>query len=207
VIDDDGVESNARMTGVLGAVLLVALAIEGVTVPAVRQMLTLHVFMGFFVVPVVGLKLATTGYRFFRYYQGAEPYRRKGPPHPVLRVVAPLVVISTVALLATGIVMLAVGPRHSDTWRTLHQASFIAWFAFMTIHVLGHAFETWRLTVSELNAKPRLSQRRIRIALAVGSVAIGLALAIASTGWIDAWKNRPPEHARRTTPELVLPHR
>jgi hypothetical protein len=206
-MEDDGVESNARMTGVLGAVLLVALAIEGVTVPAVRQMLTLHVFMGFFVVPVVGLKLATTGYRFFRYYQGADAYRRKGPPHPVLRVVAPLVVVSTVALLGTGIVMLAVGPRHSDTWRTIHQGSFIAWFAFMTIHVLGHALETWRLTASELNATPRLSQRRIRIALAAGSVAIGLALGVASTGWIHAWQNRPSEHARRTPPAPVVPQK
>ena len=119
MIEDDGVESNARMTGVVGAVLLVALAIEGVTVPAVRQMLTLHVFMGFLVLPVVGLKLATTGYRSFHYYQGADAYRRKGPPHPVLRVTAPLVIVSTVALLGTGIVMLAVGPRHSDTWRTM----------------------------------------------------------------------------------------
>lgn len=195
------------MTGVLGAVLLIALAIEGVTVPAVRQMLTLHVFMGFFVVPVVGLKLATTGYRFFRYYQGADAYRRKGPPHPVLRVVAPLVIVSTVALLGTGFVMLAVGPRHSDTWRTIHQASFFAWFAFMTIHVLGHALETWRLTASELNATPQVSQRRIRVALVAASVAIGLALGVASTGWIDAWKNRPAEHARRTTPAQVLPHR
>jgi hypothetical protein len=166
-------------------------------------MLTLHVFMGFFVLPVVGLKLATTGYRFFRYYQGADAYRRKGPPHPVLRVSAPLVIVSTIALLGTGIVMLAVGPRHSDTWRTIHQASFIAWFAMMTIHVLGHALETWRLTASELKASPQLSQRRLRVALAAGSVAVGLALGVASTGWIDAWKNRPPEHARGAAPSQV----
>src|SRR5678816_553481 len=106
--EHDGVESNARMTATIGVVLLVALAVEGVTLLGVREMFTLHVFVGLFVVPVVCVKLATTGYRFFHYYRGTPAYRRKGPPHVVLRVAAPLVVVSTVALLGTGVVMLAV---------------------------------------------------------------------------------------------------
>lgn len=179
------------MTGVLGAVLLISLAVEGVTVPSVRQMFTLHVFVGLFVIPVVCLKLASTGYRFLHYYRGTAAYRHKGPPNIVLRITAPLVIVSTIALLATGVVTLAVGPRHSDTWLTLHQASVIAWVALTTVHVLGHAVETWRLTTAEMRDKPPVPHRGTRVGLVAGSLAIGLALGVASLGWTSAWDNQP----------------
>jgi hypothetical protein len=56
-----------------------------------------------------------------------------------------VVVLLTVALLATGI-GLVVGPhslRHS--LRFAHKASFILWFPAMSIHVLGHLVDTGRL--------------------------------------------------------------
>jgi hypothetical protein len=192
--EHDGVESNARLTATIGAVLLVALAVEGVTLLGVREMFTLHVFVGLFLVPVVCSKLATTGYRFFHYYRGTTAYRRKGPPHVVLRMAAPLVVASTVALLGTGVIMLAVGPRHSDTWLTIHQGSFIVWVALMTVHVLGHAIETWKLTTAEMRAHPPVPRRRARLALASVSVVCGLALGVASLGWTSAWTNRTRRH-------------
>ncbi len=181
------------MTGVLGAVLLVSLAVEGVTVLSVEDMFTLHVAVGLFVIPVVCLKLATTGYRFFHYYRGTAAYRRKGPPHPVLRITSPVVIVATISLLVSGIVTLAVGPRHSDTWLTIHQGSFIVWFAVTTIHVLGHVSETWKLTVAEMRADPPVPRRGARVSLVVCSLAIGLALGTASLGWTSAWEKRPPD--------------
>jgi hypothetical protein len=185
-----GVEGNARMTGVLGAVLLLALAVEGVTVPSVREMFTLHVFVGLFVIPVVCLKLATTGYRFFHYYRGTAAYRQKGPPHPVLRISAPVVILATLLLLGSGIVMLAVGPKHSDSWLTVHQASFIVWVAVTTVHVIGHVRETWRLTTAEMRARPPVPRRGVRTTLVVCSLALGVAIGVASLGWTSAWSNR-----------------
>ena len=102
--EDVGVEGNARMTALLGAILLVAFLTEGVTILSVNQWFTWHVFLGLFIVPVVCVKLATTGYRFFNYYRGTAPYRRKGAPHPVLRVTAPLLVVSTLSLLGADLV-------------------------------------------------------------------------------------------------------
>src|SRR5581483_7713311 len=43
---DAGVEGNRRLTSVSGVVLLILLAIEGYTVPQVRRVLPLHVFIG-----------------------------------------------------------------------------------------------------------------------------------------------------------------
>lgn len=68
-----GVDSTVRMTALLGVCLLVAFGIESITVIDVR--FTLHVFVGLFIVPVVCFKLATTGYRLWHYYRGAEAYR------------------------------------------------------------------------------------------------------------------------------------
>jgi hypothetical protein len=195
----DGVEGNARLTGVVGALLLVAFAIEGVTILDVRGMFALHIFVGLFAVPVVCLKLGTTGYRFLHYYRGTEAYRKKGPPHPVLRITAPLLILATMSTLTTGIVSLAVGPRNADTWVTLHQGSVIAWIATMTIHVLGHALETWRLTSAEVRAKPRVPRRGVRTMLVLVSLAIGLAVGVLSLSWGNDWKNRS-DHRRDGAP-------
>src|SRR4051794_27292179 len=98
-----GVLANSRLTASVGTVLLIALAVEGVTLFDVSTMFALHAFVGLLLVPVAVLKMCTTGYRFVKYYTADEAYRRKGPPHPILRVLGPLVVISTVAVLGTGI--------------------------------------------------------------------------------------------------------
>jgi hypothetical protein len=188
---DHGVEGNARLTAMLGMVLLVALVIVGVTLIDVQAMFTLHVFFGLFVMPVVCLKLATTGYRFLHYYRGTAVYRSKGPPHIILRIAAPLLIVATTTLLASGAISLAVGPRHADTWLTIHQGSFIAWVALTTVHVLGHALETWRLTRADVRADPPVPRRSTRFALVAGSLVVGLALGVASLGWTSSWENRP----------------
>ncbi len=64
-------------------------------------------FIGMLVIGPVALKLASTGYRVVRYYAGSRPYRGKGPPLTALRLLAPLLVVSTVAVFATGVVLLA----------------------------------------------------------------------------------------------------
>jgi hypothetical protein len=200
--EDDGVEGNARITAVLGVILVVAFVAELVTVLSVNELFTWHVFIGLFIVPVVCVKLATTGYRFYNYYKGTPPYRRKGAPHPILRISAPLLVLSTVLLLVAGIVALAVGPRHSDTWITIHQGSAIAWVTLVVVHLIGHALETWRLTNAEVRANPPLPRRGARTTVVAAGLVVGLLLGIASLGWTDAWKNR--EHRRDGAPSVVV---
>jgi hypothetical protein len=97
---DAGVAANARLTAASAAVLLVLLAAEGVTILRVRALLTPHVFIGVVLIPPVLLKMASTSWRFARYYRGAPAYRRKAPPPLLLRLLGPAVVILTVVLLA-----------------------------------------------------------------------------------------------------------
>src|SRR3954453_13149469 len=144
-----GVEANARLTATTGSLLALLLLVEGFTVLDVRGYLTLHTALGLILIGPVALKCASTGYRFVRYYTGHGPYVRKGPPHVVLRLLGPLVILSPLALLGTGVALLAVHGR-SDTWLTLHQGSFIVWVAAMTVHFFGHLVEAIRGTTREL---------------------------------------------------------
>src|SRR5207302_289436 len=87
-----GSAGNEQLTAVVATVLVVLLAIEGATLLQLTSLLTVHAFVGMLLIPVVALKLASTGWRMLRYYRRGEEYVRRGPPHVVLRMpVAPVV--------------------------------------------------------------------------------------------------------------------
>jgi hypothetical protein len=183
-----GVAGNARLTGTFGAVIFVLLFLEGITVLRVRALISMHVFLGMLLVPFVIVKIASTGYRIVRYYRGDAAYADKGPPPVVLRILGPFVVVTTIALLATGI-----GALLTDRTAWLvqaHKASFIVWFGAMTIHVLGHALETPALAVADLrrDAQRHAPGARARLALLGVTLAIGIALGIVSIGWTHHWQ-------------------
>ncbi len=122
-----------------GAVLLVGFAAEGATILSIRHLLALHFLLGMLLIGPVALKIGSTVYRFFRYYTGAAPYVRKGPPAPLLRLIGPLVILTSVVVLGTGVMLAVAGPGSSQPWLMLHKASFILWFGVMTVHVLAYA--------------------------------------------------------------------
>ena len=97
-------------------------------------------------VPPVLVKLASTFWRFAKYYSGSREYREKGPPLLILRLLGPFVAILTVILFASGILLLLAPHAWRGNMLLLHQASFVVWFACMTIHVLGHIKETAQLS-------------------------------------------------------------
>lgn len=137
----DGVAGNERLTALTGAVLLIGFAAEGITIVALGRLLTLHVFLGMLLIGPVTVKIGATGYRFIRYYTGSPPYVRKGPPAPLQRMLGPLVILTSLAVLGTG-VALGITGRSAGPWLLLHKASFVAWFGVMTVHVLSYI---WRL--------------------------------------------------------------
>jgi hypothetical protein len=184
-----GPKANARLTSSTALVLLVLLAIEGVTVVRVGSLLTLHVFIGMLLVPPVLVKLGSTFWRFAKYYTGSREYREKGPPPVALRLLGPFVALTTVILFASGIVLL-LGPR---AWRPdmllLHQASFVVWFGCMTIHVLGHLRETAKLSTKDWvrRSRARVAGSRARRLLITTSLASGVALAFATIPSVGTW--------------------
>lgn len=195
---DGGPAGNTRLTAATGMVLLVLLAVEGVTILSVRQMLTLHVVVGALLLGPVLLKSGSTLYRFGRYYTGAEPYRRKGPPPLVLRVIGPLVILATLALLGTGIALVLAGPTGSGLLLTAHQASFWVWLGLMTVHVIGHVWEaavvSWRELRSWGTGRDARGRRRRLVALGL-ALMVGVGVATALVPSAAPWANRPEHHA------------
>ena len=106
-----GPPGNERLTSSVGLVLLVLLGIETLTTLALHSYLPEHIFLGLLLIPPVTLKFASTGWRFFRYYTNSRPYRLEGPPRLLLRLVAPLLVVSTLTLFGSGVGLIIVGTR------------------------------------------------------------------------------------------------
>lgn len=177
------VESNARLTALTGIALLVLLAVEGVTIVSIRRLLPLHYFVGLLVIPPVLLKLASTGTRFVRYYTGDPRYRAAGPPSPILRLAGPVVVVSTIAVVGTGIELWLFGDRFGLGWLTAHKASFVVWFAVMAVHVLGHLERAPALAVRDVVNRPPVPGRFTRHALIGVSLFAGVMLAATTLVW------------------------
>jgi hypothetical protein len=133
-----GTTGNERLTTATGIVLLVLLAMIGVTLLRLSSLLWVHLFVGMLLIGPIALKLASTGYRFVRYYTGDPSYRRKGPPPKVLRMIAPIMALSTVIVFVSGVLLLLIGPSSRGALLPIHKVSFIAWVAFTSLHVLGH---------------------------------------------------------------------
>ena len=180
-----GVEGNRRLTAALGAVLLVLLAVEGGTIPFLSQLEVVHVIVGLILIPVVLLKLGTTFYRFVRYYTGDLGYRAAGPPHPVLRTVGPLVVVTSILLFASGVTLAIVG-RNSTVYN-VHKISFIVWFGAMTIHVLGHLRSLPSLAGRDWRSADHLRGARARQIAVVAVAVLGVALAAAVFPLLPPW--------------------
>ena len=186
----DGVAGNARLTGAAAAALLVLLAAEGATIPFIGQLLGPHIFIGMLLIPPVALKLGSTGYRFARYYTGSPPYKQKGPPLLVLRVLAPGVVLTTLALFGTGVALLVDGPP-SNTLLFAHKASFIAWVALMTLHVLGHLLEVPSLASADWRRagppEARLAGAGLRTLSLATAILAGVAVAVLTFSAAQPW--------------------
>jgi hypothetical protein len=201
----EGADGNARLTGAVGLVLLVVLFVEGVTILEVRQLITLHIFVGLLLIPPTVLKLGSTIYRFIRYYRRSPSYLRHGPPPPLLRWTAPLLVIFTGAVLLTGVALLVLGPERPRLVLSAHKASFIIWFALMSLHVLGHLKGAILLSLrdwwpgTDRNRPSREAPRGKgqRGGLVLVSLVAGFALALALLPAASPWTSRSIRHDGR----------
>jgi hypothetical protein len=193
-----GAAGNEKLTAMTGSVLLVLLAVEGLTILRIHELLTVHFFVGMLLVGPVLLKMCSTGYRFARYYAGSVPYTKKGPPAIVLRLLGPVIMATSVGVIGTGVVLAFTGPGYS-LWLLAHKAFFIVWFGAMTIHVLWYAP---RLPGILRGGAPHLERAQAVLAgagrrwlLLIAALAVGLLTAIATYHTVSNWLAPPKAYA------------
>jgi hypothetical protein len=175
---------NEQLTAFAGILLIVFLAVEGATLLNLRALLSVHAFVGMFLLPIVALKMGSTGWRMARYYLGKDEYVRRGPPAWPLRVfVAPVVVASTLVLFGTGIYLLATH-EVQGTAVGLHKASFVVWLVSTSVHVLA------RLVRMREALRARYPGLVVRLGVAAVTVAAGAAVATVTLSGADHLQDR-----------------
>ncbi len=174
-----GTAGNEQLVATVGVVLIALFAVMGITILRIHQLLDVHMFVGILLAGPVGLKLGATGYRFARYYSGDPAYRRKGPPKLGLRLLAPVLVLSTLSLFLSGFVLMLEGASRLPQVMLVHKASFLLWITVVGVHVLSHLPRLGKslraVHSSHLTVAPGAAGRWLAV---FSAVAVGLALAI-----------------------------
>lgn len=184
---------NTRLTSLAGALLLAPLALEGLTILRIGQLLWLHMFVGLLLIGPIGLKLASTGYRFAGYYARRGAYVRKGPPVMPLRLLAIPLVASTLVMMTTGVLLLLDGPGSRDRLLVWHKVSFIVWIVFAAVHVLAHLAELPGPLRDDLTplqtGTPRVGRRGLRLLMLATALLLGVVIALVALPDYGAWQH------------------
>jgi len=186
-VRDWGPDGNERLTTSVALVLLALLVLETLTTLSLRSYLAVHIFLGLLLLPPVALKLASVGWRFVRYYTRSNPYRLKGPPELLLRLLAPLLVASTVTLLGSGVALIATTHR-GGLLLTLHVASFVVWGVLIAVHILVYLTRTLRVGAEDWRRRAdRVAGTGGRRLAVVCALFAGVVVALATYPVQQAW--------------------
>jgi hypothetical protein len=110
----------------------------------------------------------------------------------------PLVVLFTLALLGSGLALIALGPDQSrvslltvlghgiDTVM-IHKAVFVAWAAVTGVHTLARLVPALRIVAIQVGARSRVPGARMRAAVFAIMVIAAVVAAIALHGLAGPW--------------------
>jgi hypothetical protein len=176
-------------------VLLALLAVETLTTVSLSSYLPVHIFLGLLLLPPLALKLASTGWRFLRYYAGKTPYRLQGPPKLLLRLLAPLLIASTLTLFGSGVALIIVG-HGGGPLLNLHAFSFAVWGALITVHILAYLTRTLRVGTEDWrhHADMVVAGARSRRAALSGALLAGVILALTTYPAQQHWLSQRHRH-------------
>jgi hypothetical protein len=204
-------DGNKRLTSAAGVLLLApVIVVVGTVLFGVHTFMSLHVFVGLALIPAVVLKLATTGWRFVRYYTRSRAYVAHGPPQTAMRLLAPLFVVATVVLFGSGIAMGLLHGHALQLARRLHGPASAIWLLLLGLHVLVYLGRALRSTAPDVLPVDRVSvrgktARRYALATAVVcGLVLGGALVPAQHRWIDLPREHHDRHDAQSTARKVL---
>jgi hypothetical protein len=193
-------DGNERLTAAVGVLLLVPIVIELVSVLlGVHTFMSLHVFVGLLLIPPVLLKLASTGWRFARYYLRSDAYVVHGPPQLVMRLLAPLLVAATVVLFGSGVAMGLLHGHALVVARRLHGPASVVWIVLVGVHVLVYLKRSLLKGTEDIAAGTRaaVGGAKGRAYAVVAAVAVGVAVAAATVPAQHHWVNLHRDHDHR----------
>jgi len=192
-----GPAGNARLTAWTGLILLAGYVAECFTLLSLHAMLNVHILIGAILVPLVLLKTATTAWRIVRYYLKSASYRIAGPPPLLLRILGPLVVLTGLAVLGSGLALLPLGQSsftpiftvggQSIDPLTVHKLCFVLWLAITGAHVLARTVPALQLTTGHIHGGAAVPGRTARTLIVVATLAVGVATGVVVMNLSSNW--------------------
>ncbi len=201
-----GVVGNERLTALAGVVLLVLLLSELASAVSLRAGMTLHIVAGLLLCGPLVVKLGSTGYRFLRYYTRSHAYVHKGSPSVPKRVLAPLLVVATLAVVGSGIGLVVAGPVQAGPLRPLHDLSVLVWLSLIAIHICAYLLRTPRLVADDWRKPPDrgfLTGGEIRLGVNLGALLAGAGAAIILFPGIAPWVAWSQASQRISSPLII----
>ena len=169
---------NLILTSHAGLIILFGLALLYLSGLAFAPLRPMHFAIGFALIPLLVVKLCSTGWRALRYYLGRGAYRTAGPPWLLPRLIALPLVVSVVLATISGVVLWAEGTDHG-TWATVHADSVVALAVLALVHLAVYLRKAARasaksLTATAVNRPERVIVWALLAALVAGAIATGL---------------------------------
>ena len=193
-----GPAGNAQLTAWTGLMLLALFIVEVGTVVDLGRFLNWHIVVGMLLVPLALLKTTSTGWRIMSYYTHRTPYRTAGPPPMMLRLLGPLVILVTLAVLGSGIALIALGPLDSRSgFLTIlgyhvdavgvHKAAIVAWAGAISAHTVARLIPALRMVMAPWLGKDHIPGGFPRLVVLIATLLVAAVAAAFVYGQAGPW--------------------
>ena len=197
------VAGNERMIALVGTMLLVLIGAEIIIAAKLRALMPVHIFVGVLLTVPLFVKIGSTGYRFLHYYAGSPAFVQKGPPRLEMRLLAPLLLLASLSVVASGIILALLAPTNGwSVWvLRLHALSVMCWLPLLALHVGVYIWQVPRLLIADWQKHAtrwvpgrgwRYAGTFVALLAGVGAAEIFLPLAASWTAWEPNIDSRIP---------------
>lgn len=170
-----GVIGNEQLTALVSLLLLGLIIVELVTSALVGVWLPAHTVIGVCLAGPLLVKMGSIGWRFLRYYTRAPAYVRRGPPPLVLRVLGPVLLVTTLVMVGSGVGLVMIGPL--QPFLLVHVFSALLWLPLVAVHSLAHILQVPRSITSDWSSSQSSRfpvGRALRRSTNLGALALGV---------------------------------
>jgi hypothetical protein len=169
---------NLILTSHAGLVILFGLVLLYLSGVAFTPLRPVHFALGFALIPILVVKLASTAWRAISYYFHREAYRAAGAPWLLPRLIALPLAAAAVLATASGVVLWAIGTDHG-IWATIHTDSVIALGGIVLVHLAVYMRKAVRasarsLAATAINRPEKVIVWALVAAMVAGAIATGL---------------------------------
>lgn len=174
----DPVDQNERLTAIAGGLLFVLILVELFITASLDGLTTEHIFVGILLSGPLVVKMLSTGYRFVRYYTKSSAYVQKGPPNILLRLMAPLLVLTTILVFISGY-GLAFG-HDGRLFGKIHALSVTLWIPLVAVHAYAYIRKVPALIGADWKSRSthQVPGQKARLGINFAGLVVGVVAAV-----------------------------